>query len=76
MPVVYRKGGLKIHLWPNDHPPPHVHVTHADGEAVIEIESLAIRRNEGLRPRTLAEALDIVDDLREFLTAKWRELHG
>src|SRR5580700_5881061 len=35
MPTVLRIGGLRVVIYPNDHPPPHVHVIGAKGEAVL-----------------------------------------
>jgi uncharacterized protein DUF4160 len=35
MPTVLRIGGLRVTIYPNDHPPPHVHVIGARGEAVF-----------------------------------------
>jgi hypothetical protein len=35
MPTVLRIGALRVAIYPNDHPPPHVHVTGAKGEAVF-----------------------------------------
>ena len=37
MPVVFRIGGLRVVIWPNDHRPAHVHVKGADGEAVFNL---------------------------------------
>ncbi len=74
--MVHRQDGFKVQLWPNDHPPPHVHVIKADGVAVINIDTLTVRENEGMDRRNLSRALDIVADLQEFLMAKWKELHG
>lgn len=37
MPVVYRIGGLRVVIWPNDHRPAHVHVKGAEGEAVFNL---------------------------------------
>ena len=34
MPKVMRVAGLRVVIYPNDHPPPHVHVIGAKGEAV------------------------------------------
>ena len=76
MPVVYRQDGFNVQIWPNDHSPPHVHVIKADGVAVIEIDTLTVRRNEGMDRRNLSRALDIVAGLQELLSAKWKELHG
>jgi hypothetical protein len=34
MPTILRIGGLRVTIYPNDHPPAHVHVIGAKGEAV------------------------------------------
>jgi hypothetical protein len=35
MPSILRIGGLRVTIYPNDHPPPHGHVIGAKGEAVF-----------------------------------------
>lgn len=35
MPTILRIGGLRVAIYPNDHPPPHVHILGAKGEAVF-----------------------------------------
>jgi hypothetical protein len=35
LPTVLRIGGLRVSMYPNGHPPPHVHVVGAKGEAVF-----------------------------------------
>jgi len=37
MPTVLRIDGLRFVIWPNDHPPPHVHVFSAEAEAKIDL---------------------------------------
>ncbi len=37
MPTVLRLGALRVTIYPNDHPPPHVHVIGAEGEAVFHL---------------------------------------
>ncbi len=37
MPTVLRIGGLRVVIYPNDHPPPHVHVIGAQEQAVFQI---------------------------------------
>ncbi len=49
MPEICRIGRLVITMWPNDHLPPHFHVRHARGEAMVGIDP--VRLIEGrLRP--------------------------
>jgi len=38
MPTALRIGGLRVPIYPNDHPPPHVHVIGAKGEAVFLLD--------------------------------------
>jgi hypothetical protein len=35
VPTVLRIAGLRVTIYPNDHPPPHVHIIGAKGEAVF-----------------------------------------
>ncbi len=35
MPTILRIGRLRVVIYPNDHPSPHVHVIGAKGEAVL-----------------------------------------
>ena len=35
MPTVLRIDVLRVTVYPNDHPPPHIHVVGAKGEAVF-----------------------------------------
>jgi hypothetical protein len=35
MPTILRIDGPRVTIYPNDHPPPQVHVIGAEGEAVI-----------------------------------------
>jgi Domain of unknown function (DUF4160) len=79
MPTVLRVGSLRIVIYPNDHSPPHVHVTGPDGEAKIELGDSRVKpriaQNEGLMAKQLAAVLKVIDDERELLHSKWREIH-
>lgn len=76
MPVIYRYDGFRIVIYPHDHPPPHVHVSNAGGEVVIEIETLVIRRRRGMREKDVVRAVGVVADLTDMLLESWREIHG
>src|ERR1700756_2410711 len=76
MPTVLRVGGFRIIIWPSDHAPPHVHVHGADGRAVIEIESGAVRRFVGMRRPALVRAVGAVRGNEAILLERWREIHG
>lgn len=41
MPKVFEKNGYQFFFYSNAHRPIHVHVRHADGEAVFNVETLS-----------------------------------
>ena len=79
MVTVARIGALRLVIFPDDHDPPHVHVT-GDGETKIAlgdspgaskvIFSVGTKLNERKR------ALAAVRDSHAFLLQRWSELHG
>ena len=80
MPTIFRVGGLRIVIFPNDHRPAHVHVIGADGEARIAIGSAtrrpALLENDRLSRRSIALALVAIDENHQLLQSKWDEIHG
>ena len=44
MPQVARFRGISVEMYYRDHPPPHFHVYYADESAIIDIETMDIRR--------------------------------
>lgn len=76
MPTIFRFGGFRVVINPIDHPPPHVHVLNADGYAVIEIETLGVRRYKGMRVADVVRAVRFVAEHSEELLEAWRKIHG
>lgn len=82
MPTVLRVAGFRIVIFlpPREHEPPHVHVTSADGEAIIELAGArrpqVLRAVVGMRTPDVVRAFRIVEEHTEFLLAKWRKYHG
>lgn len=79
MIVVLRAGGLRVVIYVDDHPPPHVHVL-GDGEAKIllvgengrpEIVDVA-----GMKLGDLRKALVAVAEAQSMLLEEWSKLHG
>lgn len=44
MPVVAIVDGVKLYIYPNDHPPPHFHALFAEFRAVFDVETLKMIR--------------------------------
>lgn len=72
MPVVLREDGFVFGFFSGDHDPPHVHVSYSGGRAIIEINTLAVRKT-ALRDPDLAKARALVRAHRAELLARWFE---
>ncbi|MBY4615714.1 MULTISPECIES: DUF4160 domain-containing protein [Rhizobium] len=46
MPVVVKFGNVKIHVYANDHNPPHFHVSTPDHDALILIADLTVLQGQ------------------------------
>jgi hypothetical protein len=74
MPKVFEKDGYKFFFYSNEHLPIHVHVRHAGGEAVFEVEPIVeLRESQGLRVSQLAKAELLAIEHRELIIQKWHE---
>ncbi len=76
MPTVFRGGGFRVVIWSADHRPPHVHIFVADGEVIIEIESLDVLAAFRVSRRDMRRAVQIVESNREAFRSEWRRIHG
>jgi Domain of unknown function (DUF4160) len=79
MVTIIRKGGLRIVIYKDDHPPPHVHLI-ADGRAKIMLVgpdgAPELVRAYGLSAGDVRKAMKIVQDQQFLLMRKWKEIHG
>jgi hypothetical protein len=79
MPTVLREGNLRVVIYTDDHPPPHVHVF-GDGETKIALFGgegvAAVVRIVGADRRESRRALDIVREKRDYLIERWNGIHG
>ena len=81
MPTVLRESGFRVVIYTRDeHPPAHVHVWKAGGEAVFQLggeaELPSLREVNGMPKRDARRALDLVTAHQESLLARWEEIHG
>jgi histidinol phosphatase-like PHP family hydrolase len=79
MVTVFRKAGLRIVIYTDDHPPAHVHV-YGDGETKIILsgseDQPAILSTRRSSYREASRALEIVTANRVYLLQRWSEFHG
>ena len=76
MPTVLRVAGLRVVIYPNDHPPAHVHVLGPGWVVVIDLIELHIREVIGCDEREARRVLRLVAGHRQALLHAWRRIHG
>ncbi|MEC3950548.1 DUF4160 domain-containing protein [Sphingobium sp. HWE2-09] len=79
MPTVLRDANLRVVIYTDDHPPPHVHVF-GNGETKIALfgqDGVAdVVRIVGADRRESRRALQIVREKRDYLLERWKAIHG
>ena len=74
MPTVALFDGIKIEVFPNDHNPPHFHVTYSGARAVVDIQQLEIM--EGSLPnKQFRSVVEWAESRQEMLLARFKELN-
>lgn len=80
LPPVLRVDGFHVRIFPNDHPPAHVHVFKAGAAIVIELGTVSkpvwIREIAGMTRADVAIAVMLVDDHHLVLRQQWEKIHG
>lgn len=72
MPVLKRFGSSKIAIFPNDHPPPHVHIL-VDGQDMSV--SLVTGRAMAGSLRNVEPAVAWINENRDTLMALWNSFN-
>lgn len=74
MPAVALFDGIKIEVFPNDHNPPHIHVTYSGEQAIVDIKRLEIIRGN-LPNRQFRSVIEWAESRQEMLLARFKELN-
>ncbi|WP_188061847.1 DUF4160 domain-containing protein [Sphingobium sp. KCTC 72723] len=79
MPTVLRAGHLRVMIYTDDHPPPHVHIF-GNGETKIALMGRdgqpEVVRIVGADLRESRRALQIVRQKHDYLIERWNGIHG
>ena len=67
---------MRFFFYSHEHLPIHVHVENGDGRAKINVKTLEIVENQGIKPKDLKKAVQIVKIYQEDIIEKWTEYHG
>lgn len=76
VPTVFTEEGYRFKIYPNDHPPAHVHVQKAEKEARVRIDGLIeMLSNEGFNERELTIIMRLIHNHQGVLLAVWDTYH-
>lgn len=76
MPTVLRLDGLRVVVYPNDHPPAHVHVIGPGWTLVINLIGLEVREAIGCSEQEARRTLRLIASHQLALLEAWRTIHG
>ena len=76
MPTIFTEGGFRFMIYPDDHPPPHVHAIGSDCMIKIGLDPLKVLSSVGAKANDVRKAMAIAGRRREELLAAWRKFHG
>jgi hypothetical protein len=76
MPTLLRIGKFAFRLYPNDHPPPHIHVVTSEGEARVQLHpEVALLGVGGLKKPDAVKAMNLTRQHQDLLLRAWRDWH-
>ena len=73
MPTIMYLFGLRFFFYSEEHLPIHVHVQSGDGNAKIDVETLEVLENKGVKPADLKKAVDAVKQYQADIRQAWIE---
>lgn len=79
MPTVHRFAAYRVVIYPNDHPPAHVHVIGPQGRAIFELncpKGPLMVRDSQLKPTELVKIKAILQQHIAELCKVWGKIHG
>ena len=76
MPTLFELFGMRFFFYSLEHLPIHVHVENGDGRAKINVKTFEIGESQGMGPKDLEKAIQIVKIYQEDIIEKWTEYQG
>jgi hypothetical protein len=75
-PTVLSERGYEFRILTDDHPPPHVHVKHAEKGAKIWLRPVEVWVNWDFNTREMGKILSIVRENQDYLLSEWNRIHA
>ena len=76
MPTILRSDGWRVVVYPNDHPPAHVHVVGPGWAVVVNLLGLEVREAIGCTEQEARRVLRLVEAHQAALMEAWTRYHG
>jgi len=76
LPTILRIDGWRIVVYPNDHPPAHVHVIGPGWVVVVNLLGPEVREAIGCAEPDARRVLRLVDQHQGALMEAWQRYHG
>lgn len=76
MPTVLRVGGLRVVVYPNDHPPAHVHVLGPGWVVAVNLVGPRVREVINCGEPEARRAVRLIVEHRDELMGAWKRFHG
>ena len=66
-------NGIKIEIYPNDHVPPHFHISANGNNASLAIDDCRVLKNSGFDPKVIKNIQDWFLNSKDRLIEVWNE---
>ncbi len=76
MPTLFELFGMRFYFYSLEHLPIHVHIENGDGRAKINVETLEVVENQGVKPKDIKKTLQLAKIYQEEIITKWNQYHG
>jgi hypothetical protein len=76
MPTLFIFFGIRFYFFSNEHLPIHVHIENGDGNAKIEVETLKVIKNSGIKSKDIYLAISIIEENKDLIKQRWLEYFG
>jgi hypothetical protein len=76
VPTVLRIGGLRVAIYPNDHPPAHAHVPGPGWVVVVDLVAIEVREAIGCSEHEARRVVRLIAHRRQVPLDAWRRFHG
>lgn len=76
MPTLFIFFGIRFYFFSNEHLPIHVHIENSDGRAKIQVDTLEVIKNTGIKNKDIHLAISIIEENKELISQRWIEYFG